>query len=130
MTQLYSGNETEYPAAVQVPIVGGQATSTVLMACTLASAPLVAAESKLIAHGAELEVVRDDFQFIEGPVSDAEGTFYLTNIDADKIYKMSFDGEFSVFREKSQHSKLTLRKTWGKWLRLLGSNANRVAPTR
>lgn len=75
-----------------------------LMACVLASSPLFAEESGLIAAGAEVKLVNGDFEFIEGPVSDPEGTFFFTDIDADKIYKMSLDGEFSIFREKSNHS--------------------------
>ena len=79
-------------------------TSIILMACVLASSPLFAGESGLIATGAKVKLVESDFEFIDGTVSDAEGNFFFTDIDADKIYKMSLDGEFSVFREKSNHS--------------------------
>jgi len=79
-------------------------TSIMLMVSIFASSPLSAGESGLIAAGAEVKLVRGDFEFIEGPVSDAEGTFFFTDIDADKIYKMSLDGEYSIFREKSNHS--------------------------
>lgn len=68
------------------------------------SVPDVKQDSGLIATGAKVKLVNGNFEFIEGPVSDAEGTFFFTDIDADKIYKMSLDGEISVFREKSNHS--------------------------
>lgn len=53
---------------------------------------------KLIASGAELELVADGFSFTEGPAVDHEGNVYFTDQPNDQILKWSVDtGEVSVF---------------------------------
>lgn len=79
-------------------------TIIILIACLMVSSPLFAQDNGLIAQGAKVKLVKGGFEFIEGPVTDAEGTFFFTDIDACKIYSMSPYGEFSVIREHSNHS--------------------------
>lgn len=55
-------------------------------------------EAPLIADGAELKVVADDFSFTEGPAVDPMGNVYFTDQPNDQILKWSVDtGEVSVF---------------------------------
>lgn len=58
---------------------------------------LCAAESKIIAPGARLELLADGFKFTEGPAADAEGNVYFTDQPNDRIMKWSVDGKLSTF---------------------------------
>lgn len=69
---------------------------TTLLAGSLA-APLIAAESKIIAPGAKLELLADGFRFTEGPATDAEGNVFFTDQPNDRIMKWSVDGKLSTF---------------------------------
>ncbi len=60
-----------------------------------------AQDSGLIADGAEVVEVRGGFQFLEGPVTDAAGDLYFTDIPANQIWRYSADGEFEVAVEPS-----------------------------
>lgn len=65
--------------------------------------PLCAGEAPAPAPTGEIEKVRGEFQFTEGPASDAQGNLFFTDIPANRIYKLSAAGEFSVFVEPSGH---------------------------
>lgn len=68
-----------------------------------------AAESGLIAPGAEVIEVQGGFGFLEGPVSDADGNLYFSDINNNRLHKLSSTGEISVFREPSNYANgLTL----------------------
>lgn len=67
------------------------------------SLPLPAGESPVPSPTGEVKKIRGDFQFTEGPTSDAEGNLFFSDIPANRIYKLSPDGEFSVFVEPSGH---------------------------
>jgi gluconolactonase len=41
------------------------------------------------------------FKFTEGPIGDADGNVYFTDIPNEKIHKIDASGQLSVFREKS-----------------------------
>jgi gluconolactonase len=66
---------------------------------SIVSMPLVtsaqAQESGIIAEGAKLEKLSDDFLFTEGPSADRDGNVYFTDQPNDRIVKWSVDGKFS-----------------------------------
>lgn len=45
--------------------------------------------------------VHTGFKFTEGPIGDADGNVYFTDIPNEKIHRIDAQGELSVFREKS-----------------------------
>ena len=59
------------------------------------------ANSKIIAKGAEVELLADGFKFTEGPAVDSEGNVYFTDQPNNRIMKWSVDGELSVFMENA-----------------------------
>ena len=62
-------------------------------------AHLLAAESKLVAPGATLKKLADDFAFTEGPACDREGNVFFTDQPNDRILKWSIDGKLSTFMQ-------------------------------
>ena len=55
----------------------------------------------LVAEGAKVEKLAGDFKFTEGPVSDAFGNIFFSDIPNNRIHKWSADGKLSTFREDS-----------------------------
>jgi gluconolactonase len=63
----------------------------------------------LIRVGAEVELVADGFGFLEGPVRAFDGSLYFTDIDNNRIHRLSTNGSISVALEPSNHANgLTL----------------------
>lgn len=60
--------------------------------------------TNLIAPGATLTRVSNQFSFTEGPAVDAEGNVFFTDQPNDKIWRYGIDGTLSVFMEKSGRS--------------------------
>lgn len=58
----------------------------------------------LIAPGATLIKVSDQFKFTEGPAVNKLGEIFFTDQPNDKIWKYSLDGSLSVFMEKTGRS--------------------------
>ncbi len=58
-------------------------------------------EESLVAPGAEIETVGEDFKFTEGPAVDAKGDLFFTDIPATRIYKLPLKGKLTVFRENT-----------------------------
>jgi gluconolactonase len=54
-------------------------------------------DSGIIAPGAQLEKLAGDFEFTEGPASDAQGNVFFTDQPNDRILKWSVDGKLSTF---------------------------------
>jgi len=52
----------------------------------------------------EINKIQGDFQFTEGPAADMKGNLYLSDVSANKIYKMNNKGEVTVFLEPSGHA--------------------------
>lgn len=52
---------------------------------------------KLIAEGAEIQMLADGFKFTEGPAADREGNVYFTDQPNNRIMKWSVEGELSTF---------------------------------
>src|SRR5437868_9507890 len=64
---------------------------------TLAGGAGPVGDSKIIAPGAKLEKLSEEFKFTEGPAADAEGNVYFTDQPNDRILKWSTDGKLSTF---------------------------------
>ncbi len=58
-------------------------------------------ERSVVAPGAKVEKAAGGFKFTEGPVRDAEGNIYFTDIHNSRIHKWSVDGKLTTFRENS-----------------------------
>ena len=59
-------------------------------------------QKELIKEGQELQRISNEFEFTEGPASDAEGNVYFTDQPNNRIHKWSVeDGAVSVFMENS-----------------------------
>jgi len=57
------------------------------------------AEGGVIAPGAKLEKLSDEFKFTEGPACDAEGNVYFTDQPNDRIMMWGVDGKLSTFMQ-------------------------------
>jgi gluconolactonase len=55
-------------------------------------------ESKIIAPGATLQKLADEFSFTEGPACDGEGNVLFTDQPNDRIMRWSVDGKLSVYK--------------------------------
>ena len=62
---------------------------------------LLGQSSGLVQAGAEVIKVRGDFGFIEGPVADASGNLFFTDIDNNRVHRLSVSGELTVVYEPS-----------------------------
>ena len=68
----------------------------------VAAAVCSAQEAPLVAPGAEVKKLAGDFRFTEGPVADAKGDVYFSDIPNNRILKWSVqEGKLSTFREDS-----------------------------
>lgn len=55
----------------------------------------------LVAAGAEPVLLSGSFSFTEGPIADAEGNVYFTDIPANRIHIWTVSGELKTFRENT-----------------------------
>ncbi|MFC3197446.1 SMP-30/gluconolactonase/LRE family protein [Parapedobacter deserti] len=55
--------------------------------------------AQVVAPGAELQLISDQFSFTEGPAVSAEGSVYFTDQPNNRIWKYDTDGGLSVFLE-------------------------------
>lgn len=70
------------------------------LVCLVAVASLAGeGANTVVADGAKLERVANEYKFTEGPASDAEGNVYFTDQPNDRIIKWSVDGKLSVFMQ-------------------------------
>lgn len=74
--------------------------ATTLVSAMLASTALAQNDS-VVASGATPEVLSADFTFTEGPIADAEGNVYFTDIPANRIHVWTTSGELQTFREQT-----------------------------
>jgi sugar lactone lactonase YvrE len=59
------------------------------------------AQTTVITPGTKVTEVSSDFQFTEGPAVDKEGNVFFSDVQANRIYKMTPDGKISLFRENT-----------------------------
>lgn len=64
----------------------------------------VRAQSPVIAEGAELTLVSDQFSFTEGPAADSEGNIYFTDQPNNDIWIYTIEGELEKFMDESGRS--------------------------
>lgn len=69
--------------------------------CAWSICSLAAADSHIIAPGAKLEKLGDEFKFTEGPATDREGNVFFTDQPNDRIVKWSIDGTISDWLKPS-----------------------------
>jgi gluconolactonase len=75
---------------------------TLLVAGLLAGMSLsTAQQSGLVAEGAEPLLLSAGFIFTEGPVADAQGNVYFSDIPANRIHVWTVAGTLELFRENS-----------------------------
>lgn len=82
-------------------------TRSFLAAVLLLTGTLAFAQTdstKLIASGATLRKVSDQFSFTEGPAVDKQGNIYFTDQPNNKIFKYDTDGQITLFGEKMGRS--------------------------
>lgn len=61
-------------------------------------------ESPVIADGAKLQLVSDQFSFTEGPATDKNGNVFFTDQPNNKIWEYSTDGKLSLFMSNAGRS--------------------------
>lgn len=61
-------------------------------------------ESPVVADGAKLQLVSDQFKFTEGPATDKEGNVFFTDQPNNKIWKYDIQGKLSVFMDPAGRS--------------------------
>ena len=60
--------------------------------------------SPVVADGAKLHLVSDQFKFAEGPATDKEGNVFFTDQPNNKIWKYDTEGKLSVFMDNAGRS--------------------------
>jgi gluconolactonase len=71
----------------------------VLLAFFISTAHHNHAQRSIVAKGAELSKVAEEYIFTEGPAADLKGNVYFTDQPNNRIVKWSTDGTLSVFME-------------------------------
>ncbi len=61
-------------------------------------------ESSIIADGATIQLISDQFSFTEGPATDKDGNVFFTDQPNNKIWKYSTDGKLSLFMSDAGRS--------------------------
>jgi gluconolactonase len=64
----------------------------------------------------EVSLVKDGFEFTEGPAADAAGNLFFTDIPAEQIHRLDVNGEFSSAIHPSQHTNGLMFDAAGKLL--------------
>jgi gluconolactonase len=90
-----------------------QKTARLLLLSTLISGGLNAQltvtvplkkSSTIVADGARLQLIADQFSFTEGPAADKRGNVFFTDQPNNKIWKYSTSGELSIFMDSAGRS--------------------------
>ncbi|MFN3191589.1 MAG: SMP-30/gluconolactonase/LRE family protein [Aureliella sp.] len=77
-------------------------TGLITLLGTLNAKRLVA--QSLIADGAELQLISDDYKFTEGPAADSEGNVFFTDQPNDRIMKYSVSGKLETWLKPAGRS--------------------------
>lgn len=79
----------------------------------LLSTSALAQTSSLIAPGASVTLLSDSFTFTEGPIADAGGNVYFSDIPASRIHVWTLAGELQTFRENTNaNNGLFFNSNW------------------
>jgi len=82
-----------------------QRASAVIPAIIILFSTSCGAQGKIIAEGAELNLISSEFKFTEGPATDKQGNVYFTDQPNNRILKWSAeDNSVSVFMENAGRS--------------------------
>src|SRR6478736_4095312 len=94
--------------ACRPPLWGSRMTPTRLMKGLvlfgfLPAATAAAQDKKIdgVGPAGPIKKPQSGFKFTEGPISDAEGNLFFSDIPNEKIHKLDASGQISVFRDKS-----------------------------
>lgn len=75
-----------------------------LLPATLLAGGLAATAQSIVAPGAKLEKLADDFAFTEGPTCDRNGNVFFVDQPNNRIMEWSVDGKLSTFLQPSGHA--------------------------
>jgi len=78
--------------------------AAVAAAAFCCAASVFAAGEDIVAAGAKLEKLSDEFKFTEGPAADAAGNVFFTDQPNDRIMKWGIDGKITMFMQPSGRS--------------------------
>ncbi|WP_207494799.1 SMP-30/gluconolactonase/LRE family protein [Aridibaculum aurantiacum] len=92
------------------------------MACGANKPTPKAATTSLVADGATLQLVSDQFKFTEGPAKDAAGNVFFTDQPNNRIWKYNTDGQLSIFMENAGRSNGLYFNTKGQLLACADGN--------
>lgn len=103
--------ETRQKPLPQLPGIIGIAW---VISCCLSNSLALAQET--IQPTGPVELVRDGFEFLEGPAYVPQsGMLYFSDIPANKIYTLNASGEFGVFTDDSRHTNGIVYVSGGKF---------------
>ena len=71
---------------------------------TAPDSAIIKKESNIIATGATLQLISNQFSFTEGPAADKYGNVYFTDQPNNRIWKFDTSGKLSVFLENAGRS--------------------------
>ncbi len=87
---------------LKVSLPSGRSLRLLILLVAILPLSLYAQEktkSKIIAKGAELQLLAADYKFTEGPAVDAMGNVYFTDQPNDRIMKWSTDGNIATYMQ-------------------------------
>ncbi|MBN2616320.1 MAG: SMP-30/gluconolactonase/LRE family protein [Bacteroidales bacterium] len=85
----------------------GRLSITTLLLVLASITTLRAQNSSIIAKGAKLQLISNQFSFTEGPSVDKKGNIFFTDQPNNKIWEYSVDGKLSVFMDRCGRSNGT-----------------------
>lgn len=78
---------------------------TILVSCAVNDSQIdTQADLQLIEKDAELITVDNNFLFTEGPVANSRGDLFFTDIENNRVHKLSIDGSISIVYEPSNRA--------------------------
>lgn len=102
-------------ATAGVPLIAAAALTLVGGVADLHAQDAAAAAVQAIEPVGPVELIRDGFEFLEGPAYDPKGVLYFSDIPANKVYALNAAGEFSVLTDQSAHTNGIVYGAGGKF---------------
>lgn len=91
-------------ATAIVPLVGAAVLTLWNAAPGLRAQDAAVAAVQMIEPVGPVELIRGEFQFLEGPAYDPKGVLYFSDIPANTVYALNAAGQFSVLTDQSAHT--------------------------